>query len=804
MRVTLFKHVWDKTGEQVDLDTVLSRIKSDELAIPIRRLNRAPLHAPKEITDLIKKNLPAFTGAIYTGGATSRETFNVEYSTVLILDIDHFVEATDKGLDNPNELEMLRNDFAEGQSILTRSCRALFRSPSGDGVKLVYILDKKIVDPDEYSRIWLVLADMFRTEFMITADKGTKDITRLCFLSHDPYMYENKEAVLSYAEISNMVDNNDDAPTVSIKAYKGQEQMFVAMAEVIACTQYRHFRNLCSSASNINDEVFMEQFYDVLLNWNRKNMTETSSEALRKNKKGYIKSFLKEHNRVPLQYLISQAENFGFVMPKASKNKTKKMFDYQPQIHSILSWMSERHAVFNKGQAIIYVPDITKKRYYSVARNDPTGDVSRSAVKMTKRSDFKEYMANMVFSYYTEDGSKKSIGYYDLWWRSRARRECERLVCAPQSPPASGTINTWTGFNISPDRLKAAIDIDSNEKKIEPLCQPLLDFIFEIICSKEHDTYDMLMNWMADLLQNPTCDKPGVAIILRSSGQGTGKGTFAMMLQDIIGVVHSTKLQDTKHMAGDFNSIIENKLLVILDEAVFVGDKRVTRNLMTLVSEPTVTIRKMYTDAYETDSPTRFIMLTNEEHAIDIPVDNRRFYTIEVAEHKKDDLKYFGKIRSCMVDYGKESLFNNLMNREYEREDLLIRNKMNKATLKQAKQSFSRLEQWIVGLLSRQYILTSESTIRLSSHLPSEVTLESLWYDFEITYNKSRYALSYAEFTLKLKSMNIIKKARRGKDKYNSIRTFYDLLPLNTLAEMYPIYQPDGWTPLDLINFKGE
>jgi len=88
---------------------------------------------------------------------------------LLGLDFDH--------LNNVQTLfdRLLKDDYFETQ--------LLFRSPSGDGLKWVISVD---ADPSEHSNFFSAVANYVYKTYSVTVDKSGRDISRACFLPHDP------------------------------------------------------------------------------------------------------------------------------------------------------------------------------------------------------------------------------------------------------------------------------------------------------------------------------------------------------------------------------------------------------------------------------------------------------------------------------------------------------------------------------------------------------------------------------------------------------------------------------------------
>ena len=72
-----------------------------------------------------------------------------------------------------------------------------------------------------------------------------------------------------------------------------------------------------------------------------------------------------------------------------------------------------------------------------------------------------------------------------------------------------GYYNSWKGFYVQPR---------------EGDCSSFLTHVKNIVCGGNDEHYNWLMDWLADLVQDPANPK-GCSVILRG-GEGCGKGTF--------------------------------------------------------------------------------------------------------------------------------------------------------------------------------------------------------------------------------------------------------------------------------------
>jgi len=108
--------------------------------------------------------------------ATRTDKALINHSGLLCIDFDHL-----KNLDSLRS-QLLQDEYFDTQ--------LLFRSPSGDGLKWVIEIDISQTPHADYFRA--VANYLFQT-YGVEADKSGKDISRACFLPHDPNCFINQK-----------------------------------------------------------------------------------------------------------------------------------------------------------------------------------------------------------------------------------------------------------------------------------------------------------------------------------------------------------------------------------------------------------------------------------------------------------------------------------------------------------------------------------------------------------------------------------------------------------------------------------
>lgn len=144
-----------------------------------------------------KRALPYIVPSIFSPPFRRGENF--AYSQHLILDLD---KVSDAQMDINQIKEQLKKDSR---------VEVMFISPSGNGLKIFFRLEEKLFDANQYSIFYKNFAHKFGTAYNLLQiiDMQTNDVTRACFLSHDPQIYYNANAealhISDYVDFDNIL-----------------------------------------------------------------------------------------------------------------------------------------------------------------------------------------------------------------------------------------------------------------------------------------------------------------------------------------------------------------------------------------------------------------------------------------------------------------------------------------------------------------------------------------------------------------------------------------------------------------------
>jgi hypothetical protein len=239
---------------------------------------------------------------------------------------------------------------------------------------------------------------------------------------------------------------------------------------------------------------------------------------------------------------------------------------------------------------------------------------------------------------------------------------------------------------------------------IEPInigCENIIDFIFSIISNGEDLNNNYLLNYLAHLYQKPE-EKPGIMVALMSP-QGCGKGVFMQILSKIWGRT-TLMINDMEAITGRFNLCLERKLIICMDEAMYVNDSAGQEKLKNLITEPTINVEAKHQMPRTVNSLHRFFLATNHEHFLKTSKDDRRLFAIPISDFRQNDHAYFDNLIDIIENTQELNGFVNfLKNRDISNFNIRKRPKTQIHAM-QIIQSLQGVDRWVYEVLNNKKI----------------------------------------------------------------------------------------------------
>lgn len=234
------------------------------------------------------------------------------------------------------------------------------------------------------------------------------------------------------------------------------------------------------------------------------------------------------------------------------------------------------------------------------------------------------------------------------WLKNKSRRSFDHVRFIPTDKDIPGTFNLWRGFRTKPAPPDKKY---STEAKLG--LEKFIDHVRENICDGDLEAHHWLMGFAAHLFQRPL-EKPPIAVVFQGL-KGTGKNIFIDVLHHLIGS-HSVTVSGKHTLTSNFNSMMEDKILVALDEAFWSGDKSVEGILKSMITDSKRNIERKGENPYTTTVYDRIFIMGNEDRLVNATQDERRFAVFNVNPRKRGDTVYFGSIMDGVREHGTDEL----------------------------------------------------------------------------------------------------------------------------------------------------
>lgn len=219
-------------------------------------------------------------------------------------------------------------------------------------------------------------------------------------------------------------------------------------------------------------------------------------------------------------------------------------------------------------------------------------------------------------------------------------------------------VNRWSGFRVQP----------SAETVTEEQVQPFLDYVKEIVANNDSGAYDWVLDWLADITQDPS-NKPGTALVLVGEA-GAGKSFLGEgIMRPIIGDNHSAQAADIGALVSQFNKLAENRLFLQVDESTTSGSRAAADKLKSIISDKNVLITPKGIDTYQAPNHMRLLFTSNREGTavfIDGSAYERRYTVLHVNAIKARDTVWWEGFRAWTEGHLAE-IYRYLLDRKYDK-----------------------------------------------------------------------------------------------------------------------------------------
>lgn len=239
------------------------------------------------------------------------------------------------------------------------------------------------------------------------------------------------------------------------------------------------------------------------------------------------------------------------------------------------------------------------------------------------------------------EGKQVNKAYF--WLKHPNRRTFKNIVFDPARPgDYDGNFNIFKGFAVEP---------------MQGDCSLYWGHVDNVICCGNIEYCRYVRKWMACVIQKPNL--LATALVLRGL-QGTGKNKFVEYFGKIFDPYYVT-VTTLDHVTGKFNNHLKYAYLIHANEATWGNTKKEVGAIKALITDPTIMIEGKGKDAVPVNNCRHLIVSSNEDWAVPMDLDDRRFFVLNISAHRKEDTRYFQELEHQMSQGGIEALLYDLL-----------------------------------------------------------------------------------------------------------------------------------------------
>jgi hypothetical protein len=233
----------------------------------------------------------------------------------------------------------------------------------------------------------------------------------------------------------------------------------------------------------------------------------------------------------------------------------------------------------------------------------------------------------------------------DYWLDHPNRYTYDGVVLRAEMDSASpDAINLWRGYGV--------------EQNTTGDWSLLREHIRDVIANGKADRDEYIIRWIAWALQN--ADKPcEVALILKSTAHGTGKGMLLRTIRKLFGA-HAMQISKGGLLTGRFNAHLAMTCFLFVDEMTL-ADNKESATLNSTLTEDAIPIEPKGVDAYMMPNHVKVAAASNQEHVILVAGSDRRFMVFDVSDKRARDSAYFRAMQTQLDNGGYGRMLHDLL-----------------------------------------------------------------------------------------------------------------------------------------------
>ena len=211
--------------------------------------------------------------------------------------------------------------------------------------------------------------------------------------------------------------------------------------------------------------------------------------------------------------------------------------------------------------------------------------------------------------------------------------------------------NSVCFYSVNPKDFSFFQGYKYEQKRNDDIIKGFNEHIKSIWCKGDENLYKYVQSWFATIIQEPL-NRAYTALVIKGE-EGLGKNTITDAWSELLSGYSNSNVSDLNSIIGKFNSAVENKKLLVMNEmdSVDLNSKAVFNGLKKLITEDTTDINEKNIKVRDgVQNVSNLVILSNEFNPVKISSKDRRYCVITPSENKVGDRKYFDELYSTMKE----------------------------------------------------------------------------------------------------------------------------------------------------------
>jgi hypothetical protein len=243
----------------------------------------------------------------------------------------------------------------------------------------------------------------------------------------------------------------------------------------------------------------------------------------------------------------------------------------------------------------------------------------------------KHLYANLYFFERDAQQEWKKQLFVPRWMGDVRIKQVKRIVVDPVVADDGQNYNMWPGF--AAERLPPVPDAD-----VADLIEPIVRHLYDVYANAHAETTEFLLDYFANMVQRP--DRPSHVALSLWGRSGVGKGMpLTFMREKVMGKAVTYQTANPENdLLGRFQNGCVNRVLVQVDEVRSLREH--DDRLKDLITNDTVQLERKGRDIVTVRNLVNLVFTSNNENALTVGTDDRRFVLLRCSEKYKADGPY--------------------------------------------------------------------------------------------------------------------------------------------------------------------